>query len=770
MAWVREPQFWVRSAGFPAAWIEELTLDDELSGLLASSSGSKTVSLPAATVAAFEARSQEIRKQLAARMQRPDFEEAVFLSNPESFARLSALAARLHDGTINARGRQHLRLAWSYMQRLCTKNDTASFFGPIGWGRASTECEGVRLRSANSADAADAVALPSETTSSETTSSDAWLGRRITNFEHWAIQAFADAISEDEEIQPYLPLRVNPELRLHGDALTSPAGQCVTLEPNVAGLLQLLKEAAPAKSEHELLEPLVLAGESAESLRARLALLLRKGVLERALVVPTVAEAPEARLRELLEQTGAPGRERWLQALDHLCELRDALARAAWPQRMSAMQGLTEALHGVLGKTLDRERGQMYVGRFVTYEDCERNTTLELGGSLLAELDRGLTPILGLYERTTRLVAHYVDSAWRDRFEQLSPNLRCVPLSQLYPQLMELDPRADISARVRSAIVSAWTSVLGPNGNEAERELSAMDLQRAGDALQLPEADLGSWVPVLSGTHSPDVLLAAEGTNAIARGQYRWVLGEVHPGVNTVAQPVARPFCPDPDSIDREVQAHLEPGLLCLADPRVGYQRSHINWPDVHALHEICFRNSPSRVPAARRIAAADVEVGIEDGRLIAYGHGIKTPLVSAMPALVHRILFGLAQVVVGGEATARLTFGKFVLKRRTWSILVADLPRLDRPAESAEDYRKFVAWAEAAGLPRRFFAKVEGEAKPIFVDVRNPLSVDLFVKQAAQAPRCLLSEMLPEPGELWFRDSRGACTSELRLNYRRAN
>ena len=63
--------------------------------------------------------------------------------------------------------------------------------------------------------------------------------------------------------------------------------------------------------------------------------------------------------------------------------------------------------------------------------------------------------------------------------------------------------------------------------------------------------------------------------------------------------------------------------------------------------------------------------------------------------------------------------------------------------------------WARAAGLPRRFFARVPGETKPLCVDLDSPLLVEAFARMAgatAGEGPLRLSEMLPGPEGLTVR------------------
>lgn len=751
MSWKLERQFWVRSAGFPLDWVDELAIEaDTWARLGGERDGSPSSTDDAAqdVEPAFLERCRQIREAMVDRLQQPGFQEAIYLSNPESLARIIELPERTRGRNINSRSRQQLRMAWSYLQRLCTKNDTASFFGPIAWGRCASGVEGLSV-SAGPGD---------------------WLRRRITAFEHWAIQELANAVSNDPDAVEQLPLRLNPELRLSGDTAVTPAGRAVRLTLEAQAVLDWLKredgessasEVARAVCQDERLDP--------PAVERAIARLLEQGALARQLLLPTTGQPPEVALANQLLRLSGPVREGWEARLERLCALRDALARAAWPERRAAGAALQQGLVSALGGAeLQRERGKMYVGRFISYEDCERNLDVELGGAVLDELEHGLQPVLSLYEAVVQSVSSDINAAWLPVFQAVADRDGAVFLPAFYREASKLSEADSLEQRIVEVLRGAWQPVLARHAG-AEVPLSSADLDEV--LARVRAACARPIDSVVARVHSPDVLLAASSPEAVREGNYLWVLGEVHPAVHTVAQPVARPFCPAPDEIEESIQALLSPGLLCLADPGRNYQRSHINWPSVDTLYEISFRHSASRSEGCQRVRASDVRVEQIDGVLWASARDGKsaTPLVAVMPALLHHVLFRTASKVLGGDTRSRLTYGKLVLRRRCWELRGAELPALERPAESASEYMKFARWWQGLRLPRRCFAKMPNEPKPVFVDARNPLSVDLFVKLAAQSERCLLSEMLPDADQLWLRDARGGYTSELRTTFHRS-
>ena len=98
----------------------------------------------------------------------------------------------------------------AYLQRYCAKNDTIGYFGPVGWGRWSDQ--GPAL-----------VATPGA----------GLLAERAVHFEHWAIDALAQRLSQDAEVRSWLEPWLAPHLRVEGRTLSLPRRR-VTLSKQVA--------------------------------------------------------------------------------------------------------------------------------------------------------------------------------------------------------------------------------------------------------------------------------------------------------------------------------------------------------------------------------------------------------------------------------------------------------------------------------------------------------------------------------------------------------
>jgi Lantibiotic dehydratase, N terminus len=110
-----------------------------------------------------------------------------------------------------------------------------------------------------------------------------------------------------------------------------------------------------------------------------------------------------------------------------------------------------------------------------------------------------------------------------------------------------------------------------------------------------------------------------------------------------------------------------------------------------------------------------------------------------------------------------RVIMGRVVVQRRTWQIPASDW--LAAEGTDAAAFLHLRRLRRRLGLPQRLFAKVDGEAKPLFVDSEAPLLVRQFDRQVRRCSGLVtLSEMLPGPDGLWLDGQQGRVCSEFRL------
>jgi hypothetical protein len=206
--------FWLRSTGFPFEDIESLgffenndllnqiiQLEDEIL-FLDNEKLKETENNIRFKKKEFTKRYQLIvekkKEYFLSLIKKEPFREALYLSNHEALLRIDSLVNTGIE-TINSKKRQRIKLAWNYLQRFYTKNDTVSFFGPITWGKFNGQenkniCEPI--------------------------SNNHWIAKKNVKFEYWVINSLINCISK--KFKHNMPLQLNNGCSLFNDILYYP--------------------------------------------------------------------------------------------------------------------------------------------------------------------------------------------------------------------------------------------------------------------------------------------------------------------------------------------------------------------------------------------------------------------------------------------------------------------------------------------------------------------------------------------------------------------
>ena len=737
MPWKVSPCFWVRSAGCPIEWVLGIPGLEDIAPVAANGPQPGTCAAPIA--AARQAIVDCFRRE-------PSLREAVFLSNREAFKRIETLLADA-GSPPNKRYRERARLAWAFLQRLCTKNDTMSFFGPVSWGTVSADTPYISV----------------------VQSADSWIARRRVFIEHWALQGLADAISADPAIARHLPVSLHPACRLDGNVLRYPVDRQRTIAGPVLAIVAYL-------SEHRRCDEDLTAGALVCRIRSSTGLggpaiesaidkLLAAKILVRQLAVPTVDHDAIDWLDKSLARIPRPIArcDHWRSLLGRMRTLAHAIESVGSQARMDLASELQEEVErAVASDVVERPRGAAYAGRYVFYEDCGTSLTFRLGTKLIDEIAPVFDCVLDAYRKMAAMIAEELHRAYGEVHAALAGG-REDPVDFItFHRAAKLVLQAPARFSARAAFRDAWSRALGEAGG-ADATIDLATFRRLVDALDVPQQAAESCV--LANVHSPDILFSAKSLRAFEQGDFFAVIGEVHPGVHAVAQPVARPFCPDREAVDHDVERLLAPCAMVLVDPPATYHRSDINWPATPSLHEIVVPGTSSRLPPQRRIPVADVAVINVEGRIavIDVNTRQRCDLLMAMHSVLQRILFELAPEALGAGHGGRITCGKVVLKRRSWLLADRDLEATPGSTDEGSAVRH---WAAQAGVPRFAFFKAADEPKPIFVDFDNAAAIELLARTLGRAGSLLISEMLPSPDGVWLPHARGHLTCEFRTTW----
>lgn len=642
---------------------------------------------------------------------RPDVQEAFLLLSTSFFE-----AARRHsDGGLrdDAPGRAFSRRLARYLQRLAAKNETHSFFGPVGYGSVDRAARGIAVDGQVGAGPADV----------------------------FATHRLAAGLSEAVERAGVLPPRPRrtPTTRRDGSRLVTPRGP-VPLDDLGRRLWDLADGTRTASD----LEAMTGNDETGPALRR----LAAAGALRPAPAVSPAAADPLAELEARLRGASHPDAPEWLGVLAGFRGRIRRFAAAPSPGRAVVLRDMEDRYQALTGTAATAGAGRMYADRTLVFEERASACAVRLGGDLADTVQARVGAAL---------------SAW-------------AAVSAERHALIQRHAAGVFAATFGGAARAPFLDVLLAlrRNPPRERAVTAMDRWMAeriarGDgrclALTADEVEAAAGTTARPLFTSADVLLARTGPSP---ADLTIVLGEAHP-VNLLSvfptDYYARRDTPERAAErDAWLAERLTRGGIRLARLVAGRETKIFAYPQ--AAVEVELR---PHLPGVTATAVADLTVrplgdrlGLFDSRgelmlLPALTGGDETdPLTAFSVPAVATTVFGT------GDALPRITVGGVVLQRQRWRLTLPETPpRTPGP----ERYAAMIRWWAERGLPRRVFVKSGAEPKPVYVDFASPLSVDCLAGLRASADGPLtVTEMLPDTAQCWLRGTQGSHTCEFRM------
>jgi hypothetical protein len=684
------------------------------------------------------------------------FREAVIWQNRRAFhSGVGALIRKTQEGSLRgSKQRQYEELVANYLQRYCVKNDTIGFFGPVGWATFVDGEAPIEITPGNSL-----------------------VTNRKVYFEGWCMDAVAEKLNLEPGIRKWLCPRRHPSIYLDHSQLFVPGARPVSLSPKDAAVLALCNDELTAK---EIVDSLLSRRELLFSGEEEIYLILDRhredGFIEWKLELPVETD-PEETLREKLNRIEEPDlKERVLAGLDELVQAKHEVERSAGePGRLDrALAGLEEKFTTVTGIEATRSHGQTYAARTLVYEDSRRDVDVRLGRQVVEELGLPLTLLLQSARWLTAQAAILMRKEFLNIYSEAARRTGKAKVdgSEFWMRMqpmMEGDERP--VATLLREFQRRWAEVLDIKSHDKEVRFTATRLKEKVEN-RFPAGSPG-WV--LARYHSPDIMIAAASDEAIKRGDYLMVMGELHIAVNTQTAELFLAQHPSREALIRNIEIDLpETRLAPVLSKRMEgialrTRRSTVLPNDFRvALSSDSFDSAPGSVTP---ISAMVVEY--RRGNLSVSTHDGKNrfDIVEAFGELLSSWLVNYFHILPPQEHVPRVMINRLVIVRETWSPEASELA-FAREKEESQRFLQARKFARSHGMPRFVFVKTPVERKPFYVDFDSPIYVNIFarlarktVDQIGERTRIVVTEMLPGTDQVWLRDKEGnRYTSELRI------
>jgi hypothetical protein len=655
--------------------------------------------------------------------------------------------------TRTSKQRQQESMIASYMQRYCLKNDTIGFFGPVAWARLVDDIESLNVQPGAS-----------------------MLAERNVRFESWCIDTVANRLAENKELRPWLAPRRVPFVELEGTTLHMPGGNRMRIGAREAAVLNGCDgERTAQELMAELRERRVVSSE-AEGY-AVLEELCVKGLAAWSLEVP-LSLHPERTLRQALERIGTVEiREQALQLLAELEAAREQIALAAGDatQLDRTIGALEEIFTRATGAAPTRAGGRTYAARTLVYEDCRRDIDMEIGSELFDALARPLSLLLASARWFTFETAAIYRTVFKKIYDELARKTgsKVVDAPSFWqlaqPLLFNIGSRP--VDKLAPVFQQRWEEVLQlPEGARRVEYTSEELRERVEEAFAAPRP---GWRAACY--HSPDVMIAAESVEAIQRGDYQLIMGELHLALNTLNASLRVSQHPRPEELIQSLDLDIPEPRLVPVNPKNWAGATARTLPGLISAKDfrLVVTTEPSGVPNSQAVPIGKLVVEeTGEGLCLRSRDGkLRFDIVEAFGTALSSMVGNFFHLLAPRDHTPRVSIDGVVVCREAWRFTAADL---SFAFEKEEDARFLAArrWMGQHEMPRFVFVKVPVEVKPFYVDFASPMYVEMLAKMMRKTKerggveaRVSVTEMLPEATQAWLPDAEGKrYTSELRI------
>ena len=466
-------------------------------------------------------------------------------------------------------------------------------------------------------------------------------------------------------------------------------------------------------------------------------------------------------------------RNKWLLILQPIAELRKRFALTDSVITRAQIMDEANTRLAQLGASREPTRF-LYAATNPIGEECYRECNFQIDQKLIDEVAIEAAPWIDLWRDNYAFVAYRVAAGLRSVLQRMQRDTAPLPLFLRACEEAKLPlTGAGMVALGQMAfreVKTLFDKRMAVHAHEKEYQLTANDCQFVRQSFDFPKFEEYTYP-------SADVQLAAKSIDAISHGDYQWVLAELHPPVALLHHGFYW-SCPDKASLSEALISTL------FGKPNFHYgffaadftATTTVRFFD--ALPNLTWFVAPQRAnPKWQTVPPEDAEVYVdpETGDVCLRKVDTREHLGSfarnwIIPLGFHPFSFSL------GKHTPRLRCGKVIVQRRMWTVSLEELGKGDFTGVSSDlvlaverlrverDLPRFVYIRPTEQALRRSGAEGrDKDTKPVFIDLESYLFLEIFHRWLVKAGEIEVTEMLPAPDQLLWKEADGRRTFELR-------